>query len=92
MCWNSVTSRLAFVKRLVSIPLWFYTGWTAGALIEYLGVMTGLAIGPALGPILGITATMLSAGGPRRLIWSRTAAREDRTAPVATGQPIQHPI
>jgi len=78
-------AQIAGMKRLVSIPLWFYTGWTAGALVDYVGAMAGLTIGPALGPILGATAAALFVGDPRRLIWSGTA-RDDRTVPAATRQ------
>ena len=80
------------MKRLVSIPLWFYTGWTVGAFVDYVGGMSGLTIGPALGPILGATAAALFAGDPRRLNWSRTSARDDRTAPTTTGQQLQHQV
>ena len=78
-------AQIAGMKRFVSIPLWFYTGWTAGAFVDYVGGMTGLTIGPALGPILGATAAALFVGDPRRLIWS-TATRDDRTAPATTRQ------
>jgi hypothetical protein len=55
-------------KRLVSLVLWFYAGWTLGALIAFA---TGVSV--LLGPILGVAAAAIFAGDPRHLIWRRTA-------------------
>jgi hypothetical protein len=55
-------------KRLVSLVLWFYAGWTLGALIAFAAGVSGL-----LGPILGVAAAAIFAGDPRHLIWRRTA-------------------
>jgi len=54
-------------KRLFSLALWFYAGWTLGAMIA-------LAIGVSalLGPILGVAAAAIFGGDPRHLIWRRT--------------------
>jgi hypothetical protein len=62
------------MKRLIAIPLWFYTGWTAGAFFDFVATTFGMPIGPALGPILGTAAAALFVGDPRRLIWTRGAA------------------
>jgi hypothetical protein len=57
------------MKRLIAIPLWFYTGWTAGAFADFVAGYFGLSIGPVLGPVLGTAAAALFVGDPRRLIW-----------------------
>lgn len=67
--------------------LWLFAGWSLGG---FISLMTGISDG--LGPILGTAAAAIVAGDPRRLIWSRLSAREDRTAPATTGQRIQHPV
>jgi hypothetical protein len=54
-------------KRLVSLVLWFYAGWTLGALIAFATGVSWL-----LGPILGVAAAAIFAGDPRHLIWRRT--------------------
>ena len=59
------------MKRLIAIPLWFYTGWTAGAFADFLGGYFGLSIGPVFGLVLGTAAAALFAGDPRRLIWTQ---------------------
>lgn len=74
-------------KRIAAAILWFYAGWVIGALLAF-----AIGLTPALAPIIGTAAAAIVAGDPRRLIWSRAPARDDRTAPVTTGQPIQHPI
>jgi hypothetical protein len=63
-------SRLIAMKRFLAIPLWFYTGWTAGAFVDFVAGMFGLTIGPVLGPVLGTAAAALFVGDPRGLIWS----------------------
>ena len=74
-------------KRAVAALLWFYAAWYAGAMVAHF-----LGLSPALGPILGTAAAAIVAGDPRRLIWSRTPARDDRSAPTTTVQQIQHPV
>lgn len=73
-------------KRISAAILWFYAGWGVGAMFAFA---TGLT--PALAPILGTAAAAIVAGDPRCLIWSRASARDDRTAPAITRQPMQHP-
>lgn len=74
-------------KRALAAMLWFYAAWYAGAMVAH-----ALGLSPVLGPILGTAAAAIVAGDPRRLIWPRASARDDRTAPTATGQPIQHTV
>lgn len=74
-------------KRALAALLWFYAAWYAGAVVAHF-----LGLSPALGPILGTAAAAIVAGDPRRLIWSRTSARDDRTAPATTGQQLQHQV
>lgn len=76
----------AMKKRALAALLWFYAAWYAGAMVAHV-----LGLSPALGPILGVAAAAIVAGDPRRLIWSRTSAHTDRTAPATTGQQLQHP-
>jgi hypothetical protein len=59
------------MKRLIAIPLWFYTGWTAGAFADFVAGFFGLSIGPVLGPVLGTAAAALFVGDPRHMIWTR---------------------
>jgi hypothetical protein len=59
------------MKRFAAAVIWFYAGWTAGALIDFVAGLSGLTIGPVLGIVLGTAAAALIAGDPRRLIWSR---------------------
>jgi hypothetical protein len=59
------------MKRFAATLLWFYTGWTFGATVDFLGGYYGVAIGPALGPILGTAAAGLFVGDPRGVIWRR---------------------
>jgi hypothetical protein len=59
------------MKRFAAILLWFYCGWTAGALVDFVAGFNGLNVGPALGPIIGVAAAALFAGDPRRIIWTR---------------------
>ena len=73
--------RLPAMKRLLAVPLWFYTGWTAGAFADFIGAWFGITIGPVLGPVLGTAAAALFVGDPRRIIWTRPA-RE--TSPART--------
>ena len=74
------------MKRLIAIPLWFYTGWTAGAFADFVGGYFGLSIGPILGPVLGTAAAALFVGDPRRLIWAE--GRAVASSPIAgTQQP-----
>jgi len=51
-------------KRIAAAVLWFAVGWYAGA---YLAFYLGIA--DVIGPILGITAAMLFAGDPLKVIW-----------------------
>ena len=56
-----------FMKiRIVSAALWFYAGWTFGALI-----VAALDLSPALGPLIGAGAAALYVADPRRTIWAR---------------------
>jgi hypothetical protein len=54
-------------RRLLAAMLWFYTGWTAGAFLDFAVIESPLA--PALGPLLGALAAALVVGDPRRIIW-----------------------
>jgi hypothetical protein len=62
-------------KRLLALPLWFYAGWTLGALISYTTGVSGL-----LGPILGLAAAAIFVGDPRHRIWSRAARSAEPAA------------
>ena len=53
-------------KRIISAALWFYAGWTFGALIA-----TALDLSAGLGPLIGAAATALFVADPRRIIWAR---------------------
>jgi hypothetical protein len=53
------------VKRIVSLGLWFYTGWAGGALLAFLFGLSDL-----LGPIIGAAAAAIFVGDPRRIIWT----------------------
>jgi hypothetical protein len=66
-------------KRVASLFLWFYAGWTFGALIAFA---TGGS--EAIGPILGAAAAALFAGDPRGLIWRRTGVARSSTATPRT--------
>jgi hypothetical protein len=69
------------LKRGTALLLWFYAGWTLGALAAYL---TGCS--EAAGPVLGAAAAALFAGDPRRIIWTR------RTQPAGVAsQGLQNP-
>lgn len=54
------------MKRYVAAGLWLYAFW-------YVGSMTAaiLSVPDLLGPTFGITAGLLVAIDPRRLIWAR---------------------
>ena len=52
-------------KRIISAALWFYAGWTLGALIATVLDLNGL-----LGPVIGVAAAALFAGDPRQIIWT----------------------
>lgn len=52
-------------KRVVSALLWFYAGWTLGAMIASV-----FALNAALGPFIGAVAAALYVGDPRRIIWT----------------------
>lgn len=52
-------------KRVVSALLWFYAGWTFGALVAL-----ALGLNSILGPIVGTVATILFVADPRRIIWT----------------------
>jgi hypothetical protein len=66
------------MKRLVALALWFYAGWTMGALIDFVAGGYGVTVGPALAPILATAAAALVAGDPRGLIWGRREASASR--------------
>jgi hypothetical protein len=59
------------MKRIAAAMLWFYTGWTAGAFIEFVAAQSGTRIEPVLGIVIGTAAAALFAGDPRRIIWPR---------------------
>lgn len=70
------------MKRTVAALIWFYTGWTAGAFIDFVAGMNGVTIGPVLGIVLGTAAAAIIAGDPRQLIWTRpTGAGAPQTLP-----------
>ena len=76
-------ARLTAMKRLLAIPLWFWTGWTAGAFVDFVAGMFGLTIGPVLGPVLGTAAAALFVGDPRGLIWSNRSGASGGSLPRA---------
>lgn len=51
------------LKRIAPLALWFYAGWTLGAMLAYVG-----AVNELIGPVLGITSAAMFAAGPGRLI------------------------
>jgi hypothetical protein len=51
------------LKRIAPVVLWFYAGWTLGAMLAYA---TGSS--EWIGPVLGATSAALFAAGPGRLI------------------------
>ena len=75
-------NRLADMKRLIAIPLWFYAGWTAGAFADFIASYAGLSIGPVLGPVLGTAAAALFVGDPRHMIWP---AHRSSAGPMRSG-------
>ena len=56
-------------RRILAAVLWFYTGWTAGAFLDFMVIDSPM--GPMLGPLLGTAAAALFVGDPRRIIWRR---------------------
>jgi hypothetical protein len=64
-------------KRALITLLWFYSMWFLGAATAYV-----LGISGALGPILGISAGVIVAIDPRRIIWT---ARASRPAAIGAG-------
>lgn len=64
-------------KRAAATLLWFYSAWYAGAMIAH-----ALGLSELLGPILGTAAAAIVAGDPRRIIWSRPAARALSPSPL----------
>jgi hypothetical protein len=54
-------------RRSLAALLWFYSGWTAGAFLDFAVLDSPMA--PALGPLLGAVAAALFVGDPRRIIW-----------------------
>lgn len=65
-------------RRLLAGALWFLAGWYAGAMLAEI-----LSLTPYLGPIIGIAASGLILGDPRRIIWTTRAAEE---ASATSGQ------
>ncbi|HEX8940081.1 MAG TPA: hypothetical protein VF763_07945 [Candidatus Limnocylindrales bacterium] len=59
----------AMTKRVIAALLWFYAGWSLGAMLAFV-----LGISPALGPILGAAGAMVIAGDPRHIIWRTPTA------------------
>ena len=57
------------VKKSLTAILWFFTGWT-------LGAMAALAFGaaPLVGPIVGVIAALAVSWDPAGLIWHRQQA------------------
>lgn len=74
---------MCVMKRSIAALLWFFTGWTAGAFVDYVAAMMGVSIGPVLGIVLGTAAAAIVAGDPRRLIWSRPRGVSRAGGPVA---------
>lgn len=58
-----VAHRVLMLKRFAPLALWFYAGWTLGAMLAYA---TG--VNDLIGPVLGLTAAAMFAAGPGRLI------------------------
>ena len=71
------------MKRSAAALLWFLTGWTAGAFIDFAGAMAGITIGPVLGVVLGTASAAIFAGDPRRFIWSRPEVAVVSSGPTA---------
>lgn len=59
-------------KRMFSAILWFYAGWTFGAMVS-----AALAISPMFGPIIGLAAATLFVWDPRGLIWTAASSTTD---------------
>ena len=59
------------MKRAAAALIWFYVGWTAGAFIDFVAALSGVAIGPVLGIVLGTAAASIIAGDPSGRIWTR---------------------
>jgi hypothetical protein len=51
------------LKRIAPVALWFYSGWTLGAMLAFVTGSSEL-----IGPVLGATSAALFAVGPGRLI------------------------
>jgi hypothetical protein len=52
-------------KRVLAAVLWSATGWYVGAVAAWL-----LNIGPALPIVFAVSAALIVAGDPRRVIWT----------------------
>lgn len=63
-------------KRLLSAALWFYAGWTFGAMLAAV-----IGVSPVLGPLMGAAAAGLFAGDPRGIIWKARATAPAASAP-----------
>lgn len=51
------------MKKFAAAALWFYAGWSFGALLA-----TVLGVHAILGPIIGAAASILFVADPRRII------------------------
>ncbi|HEV8546906.1 MAG TPA: hypothetical protein VGQ64_11470 [Candidatus Limnocylindrales bacterium] len=52
-------------KRVLAAVLWSATGWYVGAVAAWL-----LNVGPVLPVVLAVSAALIVAGDPRRVIWT----------------------
>jgi hypothetical protein len=52
-------------KRVLAAVLWSATGWYVGAFAAWL-----LNVGPVLPVVLAVSAALIVAGDPRRVIWT----------------------
>jgi hypothetical protein len=69
--------RAAMTKRIAAGVLWLFAGWYLGNIAAFY-----LGISDLLGPILGVSAALVIAGDPLRIVWS-SAGR----SPSAKGSP-----
>lgn len=64
-------------KRILAAFLWFFTGWTVGAMIALAFDASTL-----LGPVMGAVFAAMIAGDPRGIIW-KPARQTEKARAVA---------
>ena len=60
------------LKRTLILGLWFYTGWTFGALLSW-----AIGIPEIVGPVIGAVAAFIVAVDPRGLALGRGARHRE---------------